>query len=99
MDHELCNFRDDIVEYFKKGFDNLTNEDRDICSCLLSQYVDLDEAYQIAQDFKATKEALLKGKTLMPVNNVDKRMEGKGPMKVAEKDPMTHIDLELMNKI
>jgi hypothetical protein len=48
------------VEYFKKGFDNLTNEDRDICSCLLSQYVDLDEAYQIAQDFKATKEALLK---------------------------------------
>ena len=60
MDHELCNFRDDIVEYFKKGFDNLTNEDRDICSCLLSQYVDLDEAYQIALDFKATKEALLK---------------------------------------
>ena len=23
MDHELCNFRDDIVDYFKKGFDNL----------------------------------------------------------------------------
>ena len=60
MDHDLCNFRDDIVDYFKKGFDNLTNEDRDICCCLLSQYVDLDEAYQIAQDFKATKEALLK---------------------------------------
>ena len=35
----------------------------------------------------------------MPVNNVDKRMEGKGPMKVAEKDPMTHIDLELMDNM
>jgi len=35
----------------------------------------------------------------MPVNNVDKRMEGKGPMKVAEKDPLTHIDLELMDNM
>lgn len=35
----------------------------------------------------------------MPVNNVDKRMEGKGTMKVAEKDPLTHIDLELMDNM
>ena len=33
----------------------------------------------------------------MPVNNIDKAMVGKGEMKVAEKDPMTHIDLELMD--
>ena len=35
----------------------------------------------------------------MPVNNVDKRMEGKVTMKVAEKDPLTHIDLELMDNM
>ena len=27
----------------------------------------------------------------MPVNNIDKAMVGKGEMKVAEKDPMTHM--------
>ena len=35
----------------------------------------------------------------MPVNNIDKAMVGKGEMKVAEKDPMTHIDLELMDNM
>ena len=35
-------------------------EDMEICSCLLDQYKTLDEAYQIAQDFKASKEALSK---------------------------------------
>ena len=35
----------------------------------------------------------------MPVNNVDKRMEGKGRKKVAEADPMTNIDLELMDNM
>ena len=35
----------------------------------------------------------------MPVNNIDKAMVGKGEMKVAEKDPLTHIDLELMDNM
>ena len=38
----------------------------------------------------------------MPVNNVEKRMEGKGnpkEMKVADADPMTHIELELMDNM
>ena len=35
----------------------------------------------------------------MPVNNIDKAMVGKGEMKVAEKDPMRHIDLELMDNM
>ena len=37
-----------------------TLRSEETANILLSQYVDLDEAYQIAQDFKATKEALLK---------------------------------------
>ena len=40
-----------------------------------------------------------KSKSIMPVNNIDKAMVGKGEMKVAEKDPMTHIDLELMDNM
>ena len=35
----------------------------------------------------------------MPVNNIEKAMVGKGEMKVAEKDPLTHIDLELMDNM
>ena len=60
MDHDLMNMGNDIDEYFKKGFDVMEPEDMEICSCLLDQYKTLDEAYQIAQDFKASKEALSK---------------------------------------
>ena len=38
----------------------------------------------------------------MPVNNVEKSMGGKGnpkEMKVADADPMTHIELELMDNM
>ena len=33
------------------------------------------------------------------VDSVDKRLEGGGPMQVAEKDPLHNIDLDLMNAL
>ena len=33
------------------------------------------------------------------VDNVDKRLEGGGPMQVADKDPLHNIDLDLMNAL
>ena len=33
------------------------------------------------------------------VNSVDKRLDGGGPMQVADKDPLHNIDLDLMNAL
>ena len=33
------------------------------------------------------------------VDSVDKRLEGGGPMQVADKDPLQNIDLDLMNAL